>query len=221
MINKTVKALMTLIAISSLSSLANAASIGVTYEAASIDGTGTETVIDGATRNTNKGTNSKDVNIGSIFVETDTLAYGVRLGFEWIPAAAEFVNKRSTQTNVTSGAGATESKTQVVKGELENHITLYAEKDLFYKFYAKAGVTQVDVKSLESIGTGSTYPDDTITGYVLGIGLRHQADNGVFVKGEYSMNEYNEINLASTNTANQAKGDIESTSFRVSLGYNF
>ena len=56
---------------------------------------------------------------------------------------------------------------------------------------------------------------------MLGIGLRHQADNGIFVKGEYSMNEYNEINLASTNTANQATGDLESTSFRVSLGYNF
>lgn len=221
MINKTTKALMTLIAISSLTSFANAASIGVTYEAASIDGSGTETVIDGATRNTNTGTNSEDVDIGSVFIETDTLAYGVRLGFEWIPANAEFVNKSSTQTNVTTAAGATESKTQIIKGELENHITLYAEKDLFYKFYAKAGVTQVDVKSLESIGTGSTYPDDTITGYVLGIGLRHQVDNGIFVKGEYSMNEYEQITLPSTNTANQATGDLESTSFRISLGYNF
>ena len=68
MINKTIKALMTLIAISSLSSFANAASIGLTYEAASIDGTGTETVIDGATRNANTGTNSKDVDIGSVFI---------------------------------------------------------------------------------------------------------------------------------------------------------
>ena len=221
MINKTTKALMTLIAISSLSSVANAASIGLTYEAASIDGTGTETVIDGTTRNANTGTNSKDVDIGSVFIETDTLAYGVRLGFEWIPANAEFVNRRSTQTNITDEDSTQESKTQIVKGELENHMTLYVEKDLFYKFYAKAGVTQVDVKSLESIGTGSTYPDDTINGYVLGIGLRHQADNGIFVKGEYSMNEYEQITLPSTNTANQATGDLESTSFRVSLGYNF
>ena len=221
MINKTFKALMTLIAISSLSSFANAASIGVTYEAASIDGKGTETVIEGSTRNANTGTSSKDVDIGSIFIETDTLAYGFRLGFEWIPASAEFVNKSSTQTNITSKLAATETKTQTVKGELDNHMTLYAEKDLFYKFYAKAGVTQVDIKSLENVGTGSTYPDDTITGYVLGIGLRHQADNGVFVKGEYSMNEYEQITLPSTNTANQATGDLESTSFRVSLGINF
>ena len=102
MINKITKALMTLIAISSLSSVANAASIGLTYEAASIDGTGTETVIDGTTRNANTGTNSKDVDIGSVFIETDTLAYGVRLGFEWIPANAEFVNRSSTQTNITT-----------------------------------------------------------------------------------------------------------------------
>ena len=47
-----------------VASFANAASIGVTYEFASVDGSGTEYVVqDGATPNSNTGTSSKDVDI--------------------------------------------------------------------------------------------------------------------------------------------------------------
>ena len=205
-----------------VASFANAASIGVTYEFASVDGSGTEYVVqDGATPNSNTGTSSKDVDIGSIFIETSTSDWGLRIGAEYIPAGAEFVNKSSTQTNVTSVAEATESKTQTIKGELENHMTLYVEKDLVGLFYAKAGLTHVDIKSLESIGTGSVYDDDKVFGYVLGLGLRHQFDNGVFFKAEASMNEYDQIKVVATNSGNFAVGDIDSTSGRLSIGKNW
>lgn len=202
--------------------LANAGSIGVTYEMASVDGSGTEYVVqDGAAPNTTTGSSSKDVDIGSIFIETNTSDNGFRLGLEYIPANAEFVNKSSTQTNVIAGVGTTESKTQIVKGELQNHATLYVEKDLFSKLYVKAGVTHVDIKSTESIGTGSVYDDDKVFGYVVGIGARHQLDNGVFFKAEYSMNEYDDIKLVATNTGNYVTGDIDSSSTRISIGKNF
>ena len=146
---------------------------------------------------------------------------GLRIGAAYIPAGAEFVNKSSTQTNVTDVVETTESKTQTIKGELENHMTLYVEKDLVSLFYAKAGLTHVDIKSLESIGTGSVYDDDKVFGYVLGLGLRHQFDNGVFFKAEASMNEYDQIKVVATNSGNFAVGDIDSTSGSFSIGKNF
>ena len=205
-----------------VASFANAASIGVTYEFASVDGSGTEYVVqDGATPNSNTGTSSKDVDIGSIFIETNTSDWGLRIGAAYVPGGAEFVNKSSTQTNVTAADGTTESKTQTIKGEFENHTTLYAEKDLFSLLYVKAGLTHVDIKSLESIGTGSVYDDDKVFGYVLGLGLRHQFDNGIFVKAEASKNEYDQIKVVATNTGNYATGDIDSTSGSFSIGKNF
>ena len=205
-----------------VASFANAASIGVTYEFASVDGSGTEYVVqDGATPNSNTGTSSKDVDIGSIFIETSTSDWGLRIGAAYVPGGAEFVNKSSTQTNVNSITEGTESKTQTIKGEFENHTTLYAEKDLFSLLYVKAGLTHVDIKSLESIGTGSAYDDDKVFGYVLGLGLRHQFDNGIFFKAEASKNEYDQIKVVATNTGNYAVGDIDSTSGSFSIGKNF
>jgi len=206
-----------------VASFANAASIGVTYEFASVDGSGTEYVATDAkgTANANTGTSSKDVDIGSIFIETSTSDWGLRIGAAYVPGGAEFVNKSSTQTNVTDADETTESKTQTIKGEFENHMTLYAEKDLFSLLYVKAGLTHVDIKSLESIGTGSVYDDDKVFGYVLGLGLRHQFDNGIFFKAEASKNEYDQIKVVATNTGNYAVGDIDSTSGSFSIGKNF
>ena len=200
---------------------AKAASVGVTYEMATIDGNGTEYVIDGATSNKNTGSNSKDVDIASVFIETNTLDHGFRLGFEWIPANAEFVNRSATQTNITDADSTTESKTQIVKGEFQNHMTLYVEKDIYKALYIKGGVSQVDIKSLENVGTGSQYPDDTINGFSYGIGLRKQYDNGLLLKAEYSASNYKTIKLNSSNTSNKVEGDLDSVSGRISVGYNF
>ena len=199
---------------------AKAGTIGVSYSASTVDGDGTEYVIDGATSNKNTGSSSKDVDIGSIFIETNTLDFGIRLGLEYIPGNAQFVNKSSTQTNVTSDT-ATETKTQVVKGEFQNHLSLYLEKDLVSKLFLKAGVSHVDIKSLENIGTGSTYPDDNIFGYTLGLGLRHSFDNGLLLKAQYEYTDYETISLQSTNTSNKVEGNIESQGAKISLEYQF
>ena len=207
--------------IASLSTSLSAGTIGLSYSATTIDGNGTEYVVDGATTNSNTGSNSEDVNIGSIFVETDTLEYGVRLGLEVIPGAAEFINKSTTQTNITSITSGTETLTQLVKGEFKNHLTLYVEKDLYSAVYLKGGLTSVDVKSLESIGTGSQYGDTSILGYVAGVGVRKQFDSGLLLKAEVAYNDYETIKLSSTNTSNRVEGDLDSVSGKISVGYNF
>jgi opacity protein-like surface antigen len=218
---KIITILATLMLTSMSINFAKAGTIGVSYHAATVDGDGTEYVIDGATSNKNTGSSSKDVNIGSIFLESNTSNNGFRLGLEYIPSNAEFVNKSATQTNITDENSTTESKTQVVKGEFKNHLTLYVEKDLINKVFLKAGVSHVDIKSLESVGTGSKYPDDDIFGYTIGLGYRHSFDNGLLLKAQYEYTDYDTISLQSTNTSNKVSGDLESQGAKISLGYQF
>ena len=107
---------------------------------------GTETVSDGGAGNTNTGSQDQDVTVGSIFVEGE-MDNGWVIGLEYIPVSAEFVSSSKTQTNITSAAGATESKTQKVEGDLDNHTTLYIDTPTYMGLYLSAGVMSIDVTS--------------------------------------------------------------------------
>ena len=107
-----------------------------------------------------------------------------------------------------------------VEGEFENHITFYLEKDVYNGVYLKGGLSSVDVISNESLGTGSTYGDDRILGYTLGVGYRYDLDT-MFIKLEASMTDYETIELSATNTSNTATGDVDATTGKISVGYKF
>ena len=199
------------------SASAKAGSIGISGKVMEIDGSGSETV-ENANKNTG-GSSSETVTVGSIFLESEQ-NNGWVLGFDWIPGSAEFVNQSKTQTNVTSAAGATESKTQKVSGDIENHVTIYVEKDVYNGLYLKVGGQSVDIVSTENIGTGSTYPDDTIYGYTVGAGYRYDLDN-MFIKFEYVYQDYETISLEATNTNNSVEGDIDAHTGKISIGYKF
>ena len=193
------------------------ASMRVSAMVMDIDGSGSETVI-GENKNTG-GTSSESVSVGSIFFETEQ-TNGWVLGIDLIPGSAEFVNQSKTQTNVTSAAGATESKTQKVSGDIENHFTIYVEKDVYNGVYLKVGGQSVDIVSTESIGTGSQYPDTTLYGYTAGIGYRYDLDN-MFIKLEYSYQDYDDFKLESSNTTNFVEGEIDAHTGKLAIGYKF
>ena len=196
---------------------ANAISVGVSVIQSDFDGTGTEKV--GGT-NSNTGSASKSVTYGSIFFESTPSDTGWVFGLDWLPGSATFVSESRSQTNVTDQDSTTESKTQKVAADLDNHLTLYVEKDIYNGVYLKAGFIQVDVTTNESIGTGSQYPDDELFGATYGIGYRYNMDN-MFIKLEASISEYDDIQLSSSNTTNTVTGDFDATSGKVSFGYNF
>lgn len=192
-------------------------SIGISGMVMEIDGSGSETV-DNSNKNTG-GTSSESVSVGSIFFETEK-TNGWVLGMDLIPGSAEFVSSSKTQTNVTTAAGATESKTQKVSGDIENHFTIYLEKDIYEGVYLKLGGQSVDIISTENIGTGSQYPDTTIYGYTVGAGYRYDLDN-MFIKLEYTYQDYDSIKLSATNTTNFVEGDIDAHTGKIAIGYKF
>ena len=197
---------------------ANAASIGISAAVTEFDGSGTETV-DGMNKNTGGSSSETVAGIPSIFIESDP-QNGWVFGIDFIPVSAEFVSESKAQTSIANLNSGTTSHTQKVEGDLENHITFYLEKDIYNGVYLKGGLSSVDVISNESLGTGSTYGDDRILGYMLGVGYRYDLDT-MFIKLEASMTDYESIELSATNTTNTATGDVDATTGKLSIGYKF
>ncbi len=199
---------------------AHAVNVGISVTGYSFSGDGTETVTDGTDINTNTGSQDADVTVGSLFVEGE-MDNGWTLGLEYIPFSAEFVSSSKTQTNVTTAAGATESKTQKVEGDLDHHTTLYLDTPTYMGAYLSLGVMSVNVTSNESIGTGSTYDDDTIFGTKIGIGYKSDVTGNMYIKLEAAYSDYETIEISASNTDNKVTGDLDATSAKLSVGYRF
>ena len=201
-------------------------SIGVVGNVADFDTDGHERI--GATEKKTAGSASKSVDFPSFFVEYtagDVGAASLTIGFEHIPGEASLGAKSRTDDNTVDD----DDGTYTAKAEVENHSTIYVEPgyqiDDMWGVYAKGGISQVTVNSLESIAQGddsSTYGNEDIFGYMYGIGLRANHENGLFMKLEGTQTIYETVHLNSTTgNANSIRADIEQTALRLALGYNF
>ena len=87
-----------------------------------------------------------------------------------------------------SKSKATEEKERIVgsaQAEIENHMTFYATYGA-NGAYVKLGVVQVDLNTLENLGTGSKYGNDTLRGISYGAGVEFDIyDNTV---GRFEIN---------------------------------
>ena len=182
----------------------------------------------------------------SIFFETDLGP--IVLGIDYIPTDLEFenngvlsghndaANSGSGQTNHTASFTANDNGTQKVGVELQNHLTAYIQIPLpDTGLYAKIGMHRVDVKTTESLVTGSTYGDEEIYGTMLGFGFMGDVPSidtpvgdpgGMFFKVEVTYSKYDNINMDSSKDAdglfNKIVADnIEGTAARISVGKSF
>ena len=77
-----------------------------------------------------------------------------------------------------------------------------------------------DVETTESLSTGDTYGDATTEGLMAGIGMSRDLDNGMFVRGELSYVDYDDIKITSTG-GSTVKADVDSTNVTFSIGKSF
>lgn len=233
MINKTIKALMTLIAISSLSSFAYAGSfgIGVSGNIASVsaDGTETETANTGTENSVQSATAGNDFAFGSLFAE---YSFGdserFTLGVDWIPGSADVNSKTLSRTDVNSDSGETnlQAGTRSANAEISDHITYYAELGIAGGVYAKAGFAQVDIKTTEkSVITASgqtvgSYPDKTLDAWTYGLGYKGTFGTNGFYKVEGYAVDYDTYK-ASSGTGNTVTANLDVVGAALKLGYKF
>ena len=233
MINKTIKALMTLIAISSLSSFAYAGSfgIGVSGNIASVsaDGTETETANTGTENSVQSATAGNDFAFGSIFAEYN---FGdserFTLGVDYVPGSADVNSKTLSRTDVNSDGTETnlQAGTRSANAEISDHITYYAELGIAGGIYAKAGFAQVDIKTTEkSVITASgqtvgSYPDKTLDAWTYGLGYKGTFGTNGFYKVEGYAIDYDTYS-ASSGTGNTVTANLDVVGAALKLGYKF
>ena len=164
-----------------------------------------------------------NVTIPSMYAQY-TFGGGYVIGLDYVPTSAELGAESVTKNDLQSGDSTT-SVTQKAQAELKNHVMLYAESPAMTALglYVKAGYSQVTVETNESLGSGAAYGNADVSGVTLGLGSRHQFDNGTLVKLEALGTHYDDISLASTGSdaATTIKAETEVYQIKLSLGYNF
>ena len=229
MINKTIKALMTLIAISSLSSFAYAGSfgIGVSGNIASVSASGSETAGDTAGSETENSITSATAGnsfaFGSVFAEYN---FGdserFTLGVDYIPGKADVNSKTLSRTDASDGAYvAQDTGTVKANAEISDHITYYAELGIVGGVYVKYGFSQVDIDVKQTNSTGyGTYPDKTLDAHTFGLGYKGGFGTNGFYKIEGFYSDYDDYSATST-TSNTVKANLDVTGAKLALGYKF
>ena len=110
---------------------------------------------------------------------------------------------------------------QTVDAEFENLITLYVEAQLGdTPVFVKAGLRNVEVATMETLGTGETYGDSDLSGGIVGIGVKHTFNDRLLMKAGTSWTKFQTMKLTGTN-GNKIEADIDIVEAQLSLALSF
>ena len=188
--------------------------VGVTGAFHSFDGSGTETTRTSLQKNT--GSHTHNVLVPELFVEAISDS-GLTIGMSYIPTRSMGSKSRS-DTNSNGDTG-----TYTAKAELKNVAQIYADVPLgSYPVYVKLGVQHVTLATLESLNSGTTYPDADLMGFTYGLG--HKGDlpygDNLYYKLEVTYTDFDSYSN-SASTGNTLAADFDDTAGKISIGYKF
>ena len=196
--------------------------VGVSMGKAAFYGEGKETL-----SNNQGGTGSVQTITTEAGAFTDSIsAVFLEYAFEDVPIALgveRIIDTIKTPTNINESNGVPSMKTNTVKAEFENIIGIYATVKVPFGLYLKAGYKEAEVATQESMETNSSYPDQDVDGWMLGLGWEKVADNGVFARLEANATLWDEVSVTS-NAGTYAKiniNDMMSARATLSLGKAF
>ena len=192
--------------------------IGITVSAASIDASGHESLKTTANKTTHS--TSKDVVIASIFVENTNDEHGVTIGIDYIPYNSEAGSGSNTGDDDIETSG-----TNTVNVDFKHHVTIYVEKTVGdLGLYVKAGLSQVTLVTNDSLSTGAKYPNEDMSGYVLGVGVKRDLADGLFFKVAGERTSYDGATFKSTGSdavTTVELLELDVTQARLSIGKSF
>lgn len=184
-----------------------------------------------AVAGTNVDTNKEDGTLvagyTSIFVEK-TLGFlpgplgRLSIGYDMVQGTVDSnVSEQERLDKTTTEQGI--ASAQKVKVEFADLNTLYATLRLTENLYLKAGTMEVDVNTKETLATGSTYGNTSLTGDMYGIGYNKTFGPGIFFRLEGTMMDFGGKTLTSqTNAENSViLNTLDGASARLSVGKSF
>ena len=194
--------------------------IGITGAVHLFHAEGTETTRQSNEKNT--GSHDETVLVPELFIEAVTDSGTI--GLSYIPTKE--VGSDSRKDTTTSGDGQ-DTGTYKAEAELDNVIQVYTDLPMTemmgYPVHLKLGIQHATLKTLESLNSGSTYPDQDLLGYTIGFGTKGDlaADN-MYYKAEATYTAFDEYSSGSENgTDNQVSAELEDFALKFSVGYKF
>ena len=190
--------------------------VGITGAMHSIDIDGTETTRTSGQKNT--GSHSEDVIVPELFVETG--GDGVTFGLSYIPTR-DMGSKSRTDTGDQSAG------TYKAEAELDNVVQLYVDYSVSEyngaEIYLKGGIQHATIVTLESLNSGSTYPNQDVFGYTLGIGAKGDLPvANTFYKADLTYTDFQDYSADATDgNGNKVEASLEDIAVKFSVGYRF
>ncbi len=194
----------------STSSNADNVAAGITVNFSELETSGSETLRDSGQVTTTSVT--EDVVLPEAFIELQ-MDNGAAVGVSYIPVQ-ELGSKSRTDTDIATA-------TNKAAAELDDLFTLYLDFPVYDNLYIKGGVTHTTIVTTENLGTGSSYEDQDVFGYTVGLGYKGDLPygDGMFFKAEALFTEFDSYNDVSAN--NKVTADTEAISLKASVGYRF
>ena len=192
--------------------------IGITGALHMIDVSGTETTRSSGERNT--GSESENAVVPEFFVEKES--DGVALGLSYVPTK-NMGSKSRTDSNSEGSSGTYRAEAElsdVFQVYVDYTVSQYAGADI----YLKGGLQFATIETLESLNSGSTYPNEDVYGFTLGIGAKGALPygNNLFYKADITYTEFSDYeNSSEGTTGNKVVADLDDTAVKFSVGYKF
>jgi len=195
--------------------------LGITGGLNMFEASGTETTKDSQQKN--KGEHSEDALVPELFAE---IIYdnGAALGVSYVPTGS-LGSKSRKDTNTEGDTG-----TYKAEAEIENVFQFYTDIPMAsyggFNFYAKAGIQFATIKTLESLNSGSTYPNEDIHGYSIGLGAKGDLavglGEGLYYKVEGTYTDYGEYDANDeARNGNKVVDDLDAYAVKLSIGKRF
>ena len=194
--------------------------IGVTGALHFLDGDGTETTR--SSNQANTGSHSEEAYVPELFIEA-ILDNGGAFGLSYIPTR-DVGSKSRTDSNADGDSG-----TYKAAAELDNVVQVYADiptplSVMGSNLYAKVGVQHVTLVTLESLNSGSTYPDEDLLGLTIGFGAKGDLPygNNLYYKAEATYTDFEQYKQDSNSSpSNSVEADLTDMAVKLSIGYKF
>ena len=188
--------------------------IGITGAYHMMGGDGSETTRQSG--EVNNASVDENVVVPEVFVEA-VADSGFAFGFSYIPTR-ELGNKSRTDTSAATGQ---ESGTYTAKAELDNVFQIYSDLPVTDTVYLKLGIQHVTVSTLESLNSGSEYPNEDLLGYTAGLGTKGDLPygNNLYYKAEVTYTNFETYEKVSN--GNKVVADLDDVAAKLSIGYKF
>jgi opacity protein-like surface antigen len=166
----------------------------------------------------------------SIFIEynkTMSKEWDVAFGLDYVPFSAEIDSKSGADLGgdvETNGVPTNGTKSATL--DLKNHATFYIQPT--YNLgnglaaFGKVGYSHADLKiTSANTATGSTLnKDDTLEGYLVGLGVQKNIDKTMFVRFEANYTDYDTVTYTNS-SGTKFSADPELWTAKISIGKSF